>query len=90
MMKASITACLTAAWRGASYTVRWIVALVRVAHRYAWRTKLAMFNAPAHGNLDEFKRVYGNYHRSIVHLLVGDIEAALEDPPPPYPHGWGF
>lgn len=89
-MSSRVNALLMSSWNGIVYTLRWVVALIRVAHRYAWRTKIAMFNAPALGNLDEFKRVYGNYHRSVVHLLVGDIESALEDPPPPYPHGWGF
>ena len=89
-MSSRVNALRMSFWNGAVYTLRWIVALVQVAHRYAWRTKVAMFNAPAQGNLDEFKRVYGNYHRSIVHLLVGDIESALEDPPPPYPDHWGF
>ena len=86
-MSSRVNSLLMSFWNGMVYTLRWVVALIRVAHRYAWRTKVAMFNAPAQGNLDEFKRVYGNYHRSIVHLLVGKIESALEDPPPPYPHG---
>lgn len=81
------TIVMTAA-RSARYILRWVAALFTVAHRYSWRTKVAFFNAPAAGSFVEFRRVYGNYHRAIVHLLVGDIEAALQDPPPPYPNRW--
>jgi hypothetical protein len=77
-------------WNVTVYVQRWIVALFRVVLRLWWRTKVALFNAPTQGNFDEFEKLYRNYHRSMVHLLVGDIDAALQDPPPPYPRGWGF
>ena len=89
-MSPRVRSALKSLWSGMHYALRWIIALVRVVHRYSWRTKVAFFCAPATGNFDEFMRVYRNYHRSIVHLLVGDIESALKDPPPPYPDGWGF
>lgn len=88
-MSPHLTSLLKSVWPGLVYTVRWIVALGRVALRYSWRTKVAFFCAPAKGNFDEFRCVYG-YHRSMFHLLLGDIESALEDPPPPYPDHWGF
>ena len=89
-MSPHLTSMLKSVWHAVVRTVRWIVALVRVALRYSWRTKVAFFCAPATGSFDEFRRVYGNYHRSMFHLLLGDIESALEDPPPPYPDQWGF
>ena len=88
-MSPRVSSSLKSFWNSVVYTLRWIGALVRLALRYSWRTKVAFFCAPAKGSFDEFRRVYGNYHRSMFHLLAGDIESALEDPPPPYPDHWG-
>ena len=87
-MRASVASLLMNAWNGVVYTLRWITALFRVACRYWWRVKVAFFNSSTQGNLDEFMQVYGNYHRAICFLLLGDIDAALEDPPPPLPDRW--
>jgi hypothetical protein len=82
---------VTRGMHGILWPLRWITLLFRVALRCLWRIHGVVFRCTLNGYADhdasvqQVLELYDDYHRAVMYLLLGNLNAAQLDPPPPLP-----